>query len=91
MSLMQGHAGTPLPSMQGQPVGAQAGSQANIYPPGIPGISMSPPRPQLGMPQMVPGQQNPGQVPGQTLGQQLGVPKASNGQLQYHPPLGEAS
>ncbi len=89
-SLMQGHAGIPSLSMHGQPGGTQAGSQANMYSPGVPGNGMAQPRPQSGVPHMVLGQQTPGQGPGQTLGQQLGLPKAVPGQLQYHPPLGES-
>lgn len=84
-SLMQGQPGNPTPAIQSQ----SGGIQASMYSPRGPGNSMTQPRPQLGMPQMIPGQQTSGPVPGQALGQQPGVPKPVPGQLQYHPPLGE--
>jgi len=76
--------------MQAQPEGPQDGAQLPAYVPGGPGSNAVQARPQYGLPQMLAGQQMPGQMAGLLPGQQPAISRAVQGQLQYHPPLSES-
>lgn len=75
--------------MQAQPEGPQDGAQLPAYVPGGPGSNAVQARPQYGLPQMLAGQQMPGQMAGLLPGQPA-ISRAVQGQLQYHPPLSES-